>query len=267
MALIAAGMFALSAYGAHDAGEANNELNDWMRQYQTKIKAHQLRRAQKALERYKTTFLPAERRAAAQALGGIGSTVTERQLFADDGDPRTRDGTGFYRPMALVNGAVKDNIDKSAGPQYTAGAADISGYIANAEGRANADVMQQARGLTRRPNDIYAARDLTARAASGIGDAGEAERRRIDGVNRSRRVQMLSIGKGLPTQANALTAAAGANVADTAGAVAAANANAAQQYQAGVQAVGTGLSMANNYYSRPQTTTTTDEPLLGPPNV
>lgn len=254
--LIALGTLALNAYGAHEAGEANNELNDWMRQYQTKIKAHQLKRAQKALERYKTTFLPAERRAAAQALGGIGSTVTERPGLPDPGGAINGDSNPWLRNGKGVS---------TTGPQYTAGPADISGYLANAEGKANADVMQQARGLTRAPNDVYAARDITARAASGIGDAGETERRRIDGVNRSRRVQMLSIGKGLPTQANALTAAAGANVANTAQAVAGANANAAQQYQAGVQAVGTGLSMANNYYSRPQTTT--EEPLLGPPNV
>lgn len=149
-----------------------------------------------------------------------------------------------------------------------------------AAGMASADtalaVSNQRRGLSRPGGNMYSkAYGLGAGAAGMSGKTGaiaaERERTRAKDVSNARRVQMMSIGRGLPTAANmALTGAnstaqqAGAQGATLLG-------NYAQMYQnIGNIASGVGgaVSSYNNQGNNNQSTTTTgNDELLGPSNL
>lgn len=150
-----------------------------------------------------------------------------------------------------------------------------------AAGMASADTAQavasQRRGLTRPGGNMYSkAYGLGAGAASLSGKTGalatERERTRAKDLSNARRVQMTSIGRGLPTAANMALTGAGATAQQAGAQGATLLGNYGQLYEnvgniaSGVGGAVQGFNNQNNTQTTTTTTTGNDE-LLGPPNV
>lgn len=147
-----------------------------------------------------------------------------------------------------------------------------------AAGMASADtalaVSNQRRGLTRPGGNMYSkAHGLGAGAAGLSGKTGaiasERERTRAKDLSNARRVQMMSIGRGLPTAANMALTGAG-NTAQQANAQAGTLLGNYSQMFENIGNIGSSIGGAvQSYNNRNNTTTTTTDngELLGPSNL